>query len=68
MAINFRKLKSQIKPFKPEAKKGYIFISTDVQKNNFICSISKVGSKRSLIKLLLWLIQNNEDWKVEFSL
>lgn len=26
MAINFKKLKAQIKPFKPEAKNGYIFI------------------------------------------
>lgn len=32
MAINFRKLKSQIKPFKPEVKDGYIFITTDEQK------------------------------------
>ena len=31
MAINFRKLKSQIKPFKPEVKDGYIFIATDEQ-------------------------------------
>lgn len=28
MAINFRKLKSQIKSFKPEVKDGYIFIKT----------------------------------------
>lgn len=68
MATNFRKLKSQIKPFKPEVKKGYIFISTDEQKSNFLCSISKIGSKRSLIRLLVWLIQNDEDWKAEFSL
>ena len=36
MAINFKKLKSQIKPFKPEVKDGYIFIATDEQKNNEI--------------------------------
>lgn len=68
MATNFRKLKSQIKPFKPEVKEGYIFISTDEQKSNFIYSIAKVGSKRSLIRLLVLFIQNDEDWKAEFSL
>lgn len=46
MAINFRKLKSQIKPFKPEVKDGYIFITTDEQKNNGLFSIAKCGSKR----------------------
>lgn len=31
MAINFRKLKSQIKSFKPEVKDGYIFIASKIQ-------------------------------------
>ena len=44
MAINFRKLKSQIKSFKPEVKDGYIFIATDEQKNNGLFSIAKCGS------------------------
>ena len=48
--INFKKLKSQIKPFKPEAKhKGYIFIATDEQIANGGFTVAKVGSKRSLI-------------------
>lgn len=68
MAINFKKLKGQIHPFKPEVKRGYIFISTNEQKNRFIDSIAKIGSKRSLIKLIVWLILSNKDWEREFSL
>lgn len=52
MAINFRKLKSQIKSFKPEVKDGYIFIATDEQKNNGLFSIAKCGSKRGLLSAL----------------
>ena len=52
--INFKKLKSQIKPFKPEAKhKGYIFIATDEQIANGGFTVAKVGSKRSLIDCTL---------------
>ena len=37
MAINFKKLKSQIKPLKPEARKeGYICLATREQEMNFI--------------------------------
>lgn len=66
MSINFKKLKSQIILFKPEIKSGYIFIATEEQKNKFICSISKVDSKRSLIKILVELIRQDEDYKAEF--
>lgn len=67
MTINFRKLNSQIHPFKIETKRGYIFIAKIQQKDEFIFSISKVGSKRSLIKLLIGLIQNDGDYKAESS-
>lgn len=68
MAINFKKLKAQIKPFKLEAKNGYIFIATDEQKKNGVCSVAKPGSKRSLLSALVWFIQNDADFKKEFTL
>ena len=68
MAINFKKLNSQVKPFKPEAKKGFIFLATDEQKNNFLCSVCKYGSKRRLMKFLVGLIMTDEDWRKEFAL
>lgn len=68
MAINFKKLKAQIKPFKPKAKNGYIFIATDEQKKNGVCSVAKPGSKRSLLSALVWFIQNDSDFKKEFTL
>jgi hypothetical protein len=36
MPINFKKLKSQIHPFKPEVKRDYIFIANRQQTNNLI--------------------------------
>lgn len=69
MSINYKKLKSQIKPFKDEAKhKGYIFLATDEQKKDGIETIAKVGSKSSLIALLVFLIQSDESYQVEFTL
>lgn len=68
MAINFKKLKAQIKPFKPEAKNGYIFIATDEQKKDGVCSVAKPGSKRGLLSALVWFIQNDSDFKKEFTL
>lgn len=68
MAINFRKLKSQIKPFKPEVKDGYIFITTDEQKNNGLFSIAKCGSKRRLLSALSEYIKDDEDFKREFTI
>lgn len=68
MPINFKKLKSQIHPFKPEVKRGYIFIANRQQTNNLIFSISQIGSKRSLVKKLIELIQRDENYKAEFSL
>lgn len=68
MAINFKKLRSQIRQFKPEARKGYIFLATDEQKNNFIVSVACVGSKRRLVKFLDKLIKTDEDWNKEFAL
>ena len=69
MAINFKKLKKHIHPLKPEATgNGYIFIATDALKNNGLFSIAKVGSKRSLINVLVWTILNDEDWNYEFIL
>lgn len=70
MAINFKKLKSQIHPFKPECKQGYIFIATNEQNNNFICSIALVGSKRRLLTILKNIIHDEDypEWKDEFSI
>lgn len=69
MSINFKKLKSQIKPFKPEAKHtGYIFIATDEQKKNDVDSIAKPGSKRSFIQMMVWFIQDDEAYRKEFTL
>jgi hypothetical protein len=68
MAINFRKLKSQIKPFKPEVKDGYIFITTDEQKNNGLFSIAKCRSKRGLLSALSEYIKDDEDFKREFTI
>lgn len=69
MAINYRKLKAQIKPFKPEAKhSGYIFLATDEQKHNDIDSIAKPGSKRSFIKVMTWVVNTFEEYRKEFCL
>lgn len=68
MAIAFKKLNSQIHLLKPEVKAGYIFIATDKQKDNFVCSISKTGSKQSLLRLLIRLIRTDEYFKAEFTI
>lgn len=69
MAVNFKKLKSQIKPFKPEAKHtGYIFLATDEQKKHDVDSITKCGSKRSFLQAMVWFIQNVEEYRKEFTL
>lgn len=68
MAINFRKLNRQVLPFKPETKQGFIFIATDEQKENGLFSIAKVGSKRSLMTILVDTISSDEDFKHEFSI
>lgn len=70
MAINFKRLNSQIKPFKPEARHvGYIFIATDKQKReSLVDSIAKPGSKRSLIKVLTYFIKTDENYRAEYSL
>lgn len=68
MTIGFKKLKKQIHPLKPEAAgNGYIFIATDTQKDNGLFSIAKVGSKRSLMIILVWTILDDEDWNNEFT-
>lgn len=68
MVINFKKLKSQIKPLKPEANKnGFIFLATDEQKRNFVDTIVTIGSKHRHIKFLVSLIKSDEDWRNEFS-
>lgn len=68
MAINFRKLNRQVLPFKPETKQGFIFIATDEQKENGLFSIAKVGSKRSLMTIIIDTINSEEDFKREFSI
>jgi hypothetical protein len=71
MSINFKKLNSQIKPLKPEARHvvGYIFIATDKQKReSLVDSIAKPGSKRSLIKVLTYFIKTDENYRAEYSL
>jgi len=67
--INFRKIKSQIKPLAPEAGgTGYIFIATDEQKRRGIESVSRYGSKRSLIKAIVIVAKHDADWQKEFTL
>lgn len=67
--INFRKLKSQIKPLAPEAGgTGHIFIATDEQKRRGIESVSQYGSKRSLIKAIVIIVKHDDDWQREFTL
>lgn len=70
MSINFKKLNSQIKPLKPEARHvGYIFIATDKQKReSLVDSIAKPGSKLSLIKVLTYFIKTDENYRAEYSL
>lgn len=69
MAINFKKLKSQIKPLKPEARKtGYIFLATREQEMNFINSVVTIGSKRRHMTFLVSLIKADEDLANEFKL
>ena len=68
MVINFRKLNRQVLPFKPETKQGFIFIATNEQKENGLFSIAKVGSKRSLMTILVDTINSDEDFKREFSI
>lgn len=70
MTINYKKLKFQIKSWKPEAKRsGYIFIATDKQKReSLVDSIAKPGSKRSLIKVLTYFIKTDENYRAEYSL
>ena len=70
MSINFKKLNSQTKPLKPEARHvGYIFIATDKQKReSLVDSIAKPGSKRSLIKVLTYFIKTDENYRAEYSL
>lgn len=69
MSINFKKLKSQIKPFKPEARHtGYIFLATDEQKKHDVDSIAKVGSKRTFLQTMVFFINNDEAYRKEFTL
>lgn len=67
--INFRKLKSQIRPLKPEAGgTGFIFIATDEQKKRGIESVSMYGSNRSLIRAIVFIVKHDNDWQKEFTL
>lgn len=69
MAINFKKLKSQIKPFAPEAGgKGYIFIADLKQSILGIDSVALKGSKRKLIKAMVEYIKIYPEYKEEFTL
>ncbi len=72
MVVNFKKLKTQIKSFKPEegfnGRKGYMFIATKEQKNRGVCSVKRPGSKRGLIAALVEFIQYDADFKREFTL
>ena len=70
MSINFKKLNSQIKPLKPEARHlAYIFIATDKQKReSLVASIANPATKRSLIKVLTYFIKTDENYRAEYSL
>lgn len=70
MAINFRKLKKQVKQLKPEAGgTGYIFIATDEQQNKGIFSIAQYGSRTHFMnRLLVPFIKESayKEWREEF--
>lgn len=66
MTINYKKLKGQIKPFKPEIKKGYIFLATDEQKRRDIDSIAVEGSKRRALRIMSEFIHEYEEYREEF--
>lgn len=67
MAINFKKLKAQVKRFQPEAKRsGYIFIATEEQKKRGIDSVAVEGSKNRFFAVLSWIIQDDEEYSREF--
>lgn len=69
MAINFKKLKSQIKSFAPEAGgTGYIFIDNLRQSIPSIDSVALKGSKRKLIKAMVEYIKIYPEYKEEFTL
>ena len=74
MAINYRKIKSQIKRLAPEAKHdGYIFIATDEQKNDFIVSmvtynIRRGNARRRLIEAVASLANTDIDYAKHFKL
>lgn len=69
MAINFKKLKSQIKPFASEAGgTGYIFIANLRQSILGIDSVAAKGSKRNLIRIMVEYIKYDPDYKEEFTL
>lgn len=66
--INFRKLKSQVKPFKEEGKKGFIFLATDEQKDNWVWSVAIEGSRRRFTSAICDMINTDKDYKKEFYL
>ena len=68
MAINFRKLNAQIRPLKKEVRPGYIFLATDEQKNRFVDSVAKLGSRRKFMRTMLHFIQCDKDYADEFTL
>ena len=67
--IDFKKLSRQIVREDGRAgKPGYMFIATDGQKKNGVYSVFKMGSKRSLLKSLVFFIGEDEDLRKEFTL
>lgn len=70
MAINFKKLKAQITPYRDNSSgcKGYSFQATEKQKENDIDTIVGAGwSKRRFLKFMVYMIHTYEEYRQEFS-
>lgn len=68
MAINFRQLRSQVRPFKPEQKKGFIFLATEEQKKRGLFSIAAEGTRRHLMEILADMVREDDDFSEEFKI
>lgn len=67
MAINFKKLKSQIIPHCDTRGKGWMFTTTVEQDDKGVFKIFTTGSKRYLISSLVELINYDIEFKNEFT-
>ncbi len=68
MAINFKKLKEQIKPFKEGGKRGYMFVATQEQEERELFAVKALYSKRHFMEFMTWLVYYDNEWRKEFAL